>query len=605
MGGASSVAVKAGDTLEGRYKIIKTVGEGGMGTVYLAEHMLIMRRVAIKILRPELATDAAVVERFMNEARAAGAIGHPHIVESTDMGFTRDEVPFIVFEYLEGTLLTDEIYRVRGMPPRRALRIAGQIASALSAAHAAGIIHRDLKSDNIFLTDKDDRSDHVKVLDFGISRFLEADTADDDSSNRALVMGTPEFMAPEQILSPERVDGRADIYALGVVLYEMLAARRPFDFDEPMRTDERRLSDTDKLLHKIVTEPVPPLHRPDLPPGLEELLRDKLLAKDPDERFQSMQDVQAVFEAFVAVSRRDSEPIPIASPVLASEGTAIPTAAPTPAPAAPAKRSGGIGWLVAAVLVAAAGAGVMFAQPEATARASSGNRVTQRAFEDAAAKLGTRLDSQAQASHMRAEGIGSLPMLRAAIETDAATLRDMVQDRDVLFKAQPDEVLEIFQIRNNTTTTLLRIPETAAALPPLGGGDTRVVTDGSAVAVIVGEPVANQKGVDQGVVALATPLDLGPVKQALAAHATSAALVGLEKPVVLVGTAPPVSAQSFPIKTSPQTKVGRLALAVAADSPQAATPAAAQPALKYAPFAAWGFAGLMLVMFAVSRARRS
>jgi serine/threonine-protein kinase len=309
--GAPSVAVKSGDTLEGRYKIIKTVGEGGMGTVYLAEHMLIKRRVAIKILRPELAADAGVVERFMNEARAAGAIGHPHIVESTDMGFTRDEVPFIVFEYLEGTLLTDEIYRVRGMPPRRALRIATQIASALHAAHTAGIIHRDLKSDNIFLTDKEGASDHVKVLDFGISRFLEAEAVSEESASRQGVMGTPEFMAPEQIVSPEKVDRRADIYALGVVLYEMLTARRPFDFDEPARTTQRRLTETDKLLHKIVTEPVPPTQRPDLPPGLDELIREKLLAKDPEQRFQSMKDVQSAFEAFYSVARRDSEPIPI------------------------------------------------------------------------------------------------------------------------------------------------------------------------------------------------------------------------------------------------------------------------------------------------------
>ena len=221
-----------------------------MGTVFLAEHVLIQRRVAIKVLHSDLARDADVVERFMNEARAAGAIGHPHIVESTDMGFTRDEVPFIVFEYLEGALLTDEIYRVRGMPPRRALRIAAQIASALHAAHTAGIIHRDLKSDNVFLTDKEDASDHVKVLDFGISRFLEAEAGSEDSSNRHLVMGTPEFMAPEQILTPEKVDKRADIYALGVVMYEMLTARRPFDFDEPHRTDERRYTDTDKGLRQ-------------------------------------------------------------------------------------------------------------------------------------------------------------------------------------------------------------------------------------------------------------------------------------------------------------------------------------------------------------------
>ena len=148
--------VKTGDVVEGRYRIIHALDEGGMGTVFLAEHMLIKRRVAIKILHPELATDANMIERFMNEARAAGTLGHPNIVESTDMGFTREQVPYIVFEYLEGTLLIDEIYRLGGLPVRRALRIANQIASALHAAHNAGIVHRDLKSENIFLTDKDD-----------------------------------------------------------------------------------------------------------------------------------------------------------------------------------------------------------------------------------------------------------------------------------------------------------------------------------------------------------------------------------------------------------------------------------------------------------------
>ena len=121
--------MKIGDMVEGRYRILKTLGQGGMGTVFLAEHALIKRKVAIKILHPDLATDADVIERFMNEARAAGTLGHPNIVESTDMGFTANHVPYIVFEYLEGTLLTDEIYRVGGLPVRRAIRIAEQIAS--------------------------------------------------------------------------------------------------------------------------------------------------------------------------------------------------------------------------------------------------------------------------------------------------------------------------------------------------------------------------------------------------------------------------------------------------------------------------------------------
>src|SRR5688572_10510917 len=137
MGAARDVVVKTGDVIEGRYRIIKTLGAGGMGTVFLAEHALIKRRVAIKILHHELASDPNVVERFMNEARAAGTLGHPNIVESTDMGFTQDQVPYIVFEYLEGTLLTDELYRVGGLPVRRAVRIAEQIASALYAAHGA------------------------------------------------------------------------------------------------------------------------------------------------------------------------------------------------------------------------------------------------------------------------------------------------------------------------------------------------------------------------------------------------------------------------------------------------------------------------------------
>lgn len=282
--------VKVGDVVEGRYRIIKTLGEGGMGTVFLAEHTLIKRRVAIKVLHPELATDADVIERFMNEARAAGTLGHPNIVESTDMGFSGSHVPYIVFEYLEGTLLTDEIYRVGGLPVRRAVRIAQQIASALHAAHNAGIVHRDLKSDNVFLTDRDDALDHVKVLDFGISRFLEVD---DVQTRKGMIMGTPEFMAPEQITSPDAVDKRADVYALGVILYEMLTARRPFSNDEDPRA----------LMHRIVNTAPPPLQRPEVPHGMAEMIMNRMLAKDPAQRYQTMTDVEAALDTFVTQDR--------------------------------------------------------------------------------------------------------------------------------------------------------------------------------------------------------------------------------------------------------------------------------------------------------------
>ncbi len=294
MGGpvVREVAVKTGDVVEGRYRIIKTLGAGGMGTVFLAEHALIKRRVAIKILHHDLATDETVVERFMNEARAAGTLGHPNIVESTDMGFTSDHIPYIVFEYLEGTLLTDEIYRVGGLPVRRAVWIAMQIASALDAAHHASIVHRDLKSDNIFVTDKDDALDHVKVLDFGVSRFLEV-----EERQRNMVVGTPEYMAPEQIVDPASVDKRADIYALGVILYEMLTARRPFNLD-----DDPRL-----LMNRIVNKAPPPLQRNEVPHGLASLILDKLLAKDRLDRYQTMGDVQSALEQFI--TRGDGAPM--------------------------------------------------------------------------------------------------------------------------------------------------------------------------------------------------------------------------------------------------------------------------------------------------------
>ncbi|MDB4962751.1 MAG: serine/threonine protein kinase [Myxococcales bacterium] len=295
--GDSADPVEIGEVVEGRYKILQLVGRGGMGSVFLAEHWLIKRRVAIKFLHRELITDADMIRRFMNEALAAGTLGHPNIVEATDMGFTKSDIPYIVFEYVDGTSLTEEVGRVGALPVRRALRIAAQIASALEAAHSAGIVHRDLKSENVFVTDKDDMLDHVKVLDFGISRFL---AASDRTALGDMTMGTPEFMAPEQITSPESVDKRADIYALGVVLHEMLAGSVPFPF-VGTRGD---LDATHALLHRILGEIPPSIDRADAPPGLAEMITDKLLAKDPADRYASMRDVRGALDAFASVTSR-------------------------------------------------------------------------------------------------------------------------------------------------------------------------------------------------------------------------------------------------------------------------------------------------------------
>jgi serine/threonine protein kinase len=299
--------VAIGEVVEGRYKILQLLGVGGMGSVFLAEHWLIKRRVAIKFLHRELITDADMIRRFMNEALAAGTLGHPNIVESTDMGFTRSDIPYIVFEYVDGTSLAEEIRRIGALPVRRALRIAYQIASALEAAHTAGIVHRDLKSENVFLTDREDMLDHVKVLDFGISRFL---AASDRTALGDRTMGTPEFMAPEQITSPDSVDKRADIYALGVVLHEMLDGSVPFPF-VGTRGD---LDATHALLHKILGELPPAISRADAPPGLAEMITGKLLAKEAADRYASMSEVRGAIEAFASVTRRGTTVPPALEP---------------------------------------------------------------------------------------------------------------------------------------------------------------------------------------------------------------------------------------------------------------------------------------------------
>jgi serine/threonine-protein kinase len=288
--------ITVGEVVEGRYKVIRPIADGGMGTVFLAEHWLIKRKVAMKVLHADLVGDATMIRRFMNEALAAGTIGHPNIIDATDMGFTKGDLPYIVFEYLEGTSLADEIRKNGRMPWQRAVRIATQIASALGAAHAAGIVHRDLKTDNIFLATKQDVTDHVKVLDFGISRFL---AASDKTGISSTLLGTPEFMAPEQVLSPEDLDHRADIYALGIVLYEMLAGHVPFLLEQQPGHVGLDVAAAHRLLDRIIAEPAPPLTH-DVPHGLASVIHN-MLAKDREARPQTMEDVAAALAQFAGL----------------------------------------------------------------------------------------------------------------------------------------------------------------------------------------------------------------------------------------------------------------------------------------------------------------
>ena len=585
MGDASEAPVKEGDTVEGRYRIIRRLDDGGMSSVFLAEHLLIKRRVAMKVLRPELAMDADVIDRFMNEARAAGTLGHPNIVESTDMGFTRDGVPYIVFEYLEGSLLTDEIYRVKGMPVRRAVRIARQIASALSAAHNAGVIHRDLKTDNVFLTDKEEAGDHVKVLDFGISRFQ--DTDDDRSGTRSMVMGTPQFMAPEQITDPASVDRRVDIYALGVILYEMLTARRPFNND-----------DTNALVKDILEASPPPLGLEDAPAGLEAMLFTKLLAKDREQRYATMKDVEGALEAFAGLIRdgRESQPIPVATRLDQSEIRKAAAAMIALAPPPP-KRSSGAVWLVGAVIAGVTGGALMYLDGQAKGTAAEDMTQRTAAIQGGVDAVGLAIENTIRSAQMRAEGIAQTPMLRAGVETDAATVRDMVGS-DFLFKPAKGEVFELIQVRDNTRTSLLKIPAGGPGLGAVAAGEPRITSDGTSLSVTVATPISGQSGKPAGLVELQAPVDLAAATRTLSPLVFEAKLVGLGAPLVLHSSEPKDATTTLELPLVLKTaKAEAVKVAVVTRAPGAA----AGPVKSYglARNASWGVGGLLLVVYLV------
>ena len=263
----------AGRVIDGRYRILRVLGEGGMGAVYAAEHVEIGKGVAVKILHPQYSRQQDLVERFRREARAASRIGHPHIVQVTDFGTTEDGCAYFVMEHLDGIDLADVLSQDGVLDPTRACQIDVQICRALEAAHVAGIIHRDLKPENIFLVARDGRADFVKVLDFGIARSLGTDSH--RLTNPGIAMGTPEYMAPEQALGGP-ADRRSDIYSVGALLYEMVTGTPPHGDGEDVSPQRKQ------------EPPRPPRAlRPDLPEELERIIL-RALERDPAKRHQRM-----------------------------------------------------------------------------------------------------------------------------------------------------------------------------------------------------------------------------------------------------------------------------------------------------------------------------
>ncbi len=275
--------------LADRYRVVKKLGEGGMGSVYLAEHTTINKRLAIKVLSPEFSHKQDLVDRFLQEARAASMIDQENVVEITDFGSTPGGSVFFVMEYLNGEDLSDTIKTTGPLPWSRVKSIMLQIVEALKCAHAAGIVHRDMKPENCFRIKRGSNADFIKVLDFGIAKVTseEGDGGGKNLTRTGMIFGTPEYMSPEQAKG-EKVDHRVDVYALGIILYELLTGRVPFTADTFMG-----------ILTKHMFEPpaapstvVPSI---DVPPDVEAIIL-KALQKDREYRFQSMEEMGAAIE---------------------------------------------------------------------------------------------------------------------------------------------------------------------------------------------------------------------------------------------------------------------------------------------------------------------
>jgi serine/threonine-protein kinase len=262
-----------------RYRVIRKLGEGGMGSVYLAEHVVIEKKLVLKVLSPELAGRQDLVARFLQEARSASRIGHENVIDISDFGQSAEGFVYIAMEYLEGKDLGQVVRAEGALAWQRVRDIVMQICRALRAAHDKGIVHRDMKPENIFLIQREGRPEFVKILDFGIAKIMGLDPNGPRLTRTGMIFGTPEYMAPEQAEGKE-ADHRVDIYAVGCIIYHLLTGQTPFVADNFMAM----------LTKHLMEDPVlPSVRRPDLAitPEMDALLA-KALEKDRDKRYQSM-----------------------------------------------------------------------------------------------------------------------------------------------------------------------------------------------------------------------------------------------------------------------------------------------------------------------------
>ena len=316
---AGDVESLAGTILLDRYRLIKLLGAGGAAAVYEAEHCIMHKRLAAKILRPEVAIRQDLVQRFLGEARMVAKLRHEHIVDVVDIGRTESGIVFCLMEFLEGEALANTLLRDGPMQLPRVQAIMSQVCAALGAAHAAGVVHRDVKPDNCYRIAHGGNPDFIKLLDFGIAKQLDASNG---LTNTGVIMGTAEYMSPEQARGLSSVDERTDIYAAGVMLYELLTGIPPY-------MGETFLD----VLLKHSTDPIPRISAevPGLPRSLDTLI-ERALAKKPEDRFASMEEFMGALNS--VGEHTVLAPIPIPGEVVPADSRRI---------AAPVGEAGSVG----------------------------------------------------------------------------------------------------------------------------------------------------------------------------------------------------------------------------------------------------------------------
>ncbi|HVK64793.1 MAG TPA: protein kinase [Polyangium sp.] len=322
---------QVGQVINNKYRLVRVIGDGGMGSVYEARHEVLGTTVALKFLHPELSRRQGLVQRFLQEARVSAQIQSPHVVRVSDVDQNASGQAFIVMEYLEGkTLQTlyEELYHAgQRLSYADALEYASQMLDGVEAAHRAGVVHRDLKPDNVMITRGNKGEPLLKLLDFGIAKLKVTGELDRGLTRPGVIMGTPEYMAPEQAYSADAVDVRADIFSLGVMTFEMLAGRRPVGGDEPHQIASAYLTGQIAQLTDLA---------PHVPPELASVVHRAMGPKPPD-RYNSVAEFRSALEPFVTGTRSGAAGAAVATPM---PGSVTPKPAVSPAAAVTPEEAG-------------------------------------------------------------------------------------------------------------------------------------------------------------------------------------------------------------------------------------------------------------------------